>query len=210
MTDLIPLIGIIAIVVIAGILSNSFVKKFPQYSEKMKTIDFIFYVPLLCPAFCLFLYFINQYVLTRMVMFMDSLYKPSTYTPFLGDLGEIIDFADQNGWLPDIGSSSQFNEMAMTISTSNIFMWFGLLITTILIGIGFYRLFHLEQYSMRSIFLFHFIASVVTVITSFIFTSKALEIDDDGMWSVFPILALVILFVFVKRCYSALKQLKLD
>lgn len=207
MDDFIILIVAIIIAITTSLLCKKFKSKFPQYIGS-KVLWYIFLYPLLFPVYCLLLHYINQTILTRMVMFVDSLWKPSTYTPFLGDLGEIIDFADQNGWLPDIGTSPQVREMSSIIASSNVIVGLGLLAIVILICIGFYRTFHLEEYSIRSIFLFHLVASVVLIIISIIFTLKAIEINDDALWYSFPVMAVALALVFIKRYYNALKLLK--
>lgn len=209
MDELIILIVIVAIIiaVIVSLLCKRFENKFPQYIGN-KVVKDIFILPLLCPVYCLSLYYANQTILTRMVMLVDSLWKPSTYTPFLGDFGKIIDFADQNGWIPEIGTSPQVSEISLTIASSNVSIGLGLLIIVILISIGFYRTFHIEKYSVRSIFYFHLAASVVLIITSIIFTSKAIEINDDVLWYAFSIMAVVLALLLMKRYYNKLKQLK--
>lgn len=208
MTELTPIIiGLTVIVIIGTILSKNFIKKYPQYNEKKEVINYVFIIPLLYPLFCLCLYYLNQTILTQMVMFVDSLYKPSTYTPFLGDLGNIIDIAEQNAWLPEIGTSPEVSKMAKTIATSNMFIGIGLLIIVILIGIVFYRTFHFDEYSKKSICFFHIAASIVLIVTIIIFVSKACEIYADAIWFAFLVMGAALAFITMKWYYNKLKQL---
>lgn len=206
--SIILVIGFIIIVgvVITKLLYKKFVAKYPQYKEKEKAEILLFFYPLMLPMYCLILYIFNQTVLTRMVVFVDNLYKPSTYTPFLGDLGKIIDFADQNGWLPEIGTSSQAREMSLTIASSNVYVGLGLLIIVTLIGIGLYRTLHIGEYSIRSILFLHLAAFVTLIITSIIFALKAVEITDDAFWYFFPVICLMSL-LSIRRYYNELKRL---
>ena len=203
------IIGFIVFAIILTQLPKRFIAKYPQYKDNKKVQSFLT-SPIPNPFICLGLYYINQNILAGMVTFVDSLRMPSTYTPFLGDFGKIIDFIDENGWLPEIGRSQEISDAFMLISVNNTIIFLGFLIIIVLNGISIYRMFHLGQYSIQNMFRLNFLASIILIITSIIFTLNAVEIYDDGIW--YAILTVVILYAIasINVSYKGMQELKVN
>lgn len=204
------------LLIIACILTFIFFKrKFLKIylKEYTKEIDNIVLTPILFILASNFFYQGSDEFI-RMANNIDSLHNISTYTPFFGEIGQIVDIANQNGLFPEIERSESTLEYINSTVLLNNYSSIGVIIVISLALAIFYGLNNLGKFTKKHIYALYGVVSVILIIWSIILgncmnkLTYILSENGNSYYSIIaPIFALIILGINFKHFYNSLEKL---
>lgn len=177
----------IACIVVFFILRKQLKEKHPF--ESIKNVQFAIIIPML--QLLLFTTFIYEKggEIIKSAYLLDRMHNVSTYTPHLGTLGEIVDWANQNGLLPDIErSQNTIDFINLAGITNNITNW-GLLIVIVLVLLELYGALYVDKFTEKQMQIFFWGIFVVYLASTFSIVLCTVKIL--GMMSVEPSIKII-------------------
>ena len=209
------------IVIIAGIVVYFLIRK--QLREKytkdyVKSIRATVIVPILHIILFTAVIYAEGDDAAKGASRIDSLHNISTYTPYLGDLGEGLDIANQLGVLPDIERSQGTLEFISAARMATNAVTVGILIVIVLALAELYGVIRLGKFTKKQMLMFYGGISVTFIICSIVVAvwSKKLMVmlsfisnanDSNFIVFIFPAITLLMVgvpYIYYKRALDRL------
>lgn len=173
----------IACIVVFFILRKQLKEKHPF--ESIKNVQSVIIIPMLqLLLFTTFIYGKGGEII-KSAHLLDRMYNVSTYTPYLGSLGEVADWANQNGLLPDIErSQNTIDFINLAGITNNITNW-GLLIVIVLVLLELYGALYVNKFTEKQMQMFFwgilvvYLASTVSVVLCFVKIMEMMSVEPS-------------------------------
>lgn len=170
------------IIVIVGIVSYFLIRK--QLREKytkdyVKSIRATLIIPILHIILFAVIFYEEGASAAKGASKIDSLHDISTYTPYLGDLGEGLDIANQLGALPEIERSQSTLEYISAARMATNAVNIGMLIVIALSLAELYGVYQLGKFAKKQMLIFYGGISATFVICSImlgIWQSKLIKV----------------------------------
>lgn len=142
-------------------MKNRFLEVYPNGYNK--DINNIILSPILHLIVSYFLYEMATEAIT-LANKIDSLHNISTYSPYLGEFGQIVDIANQYGFLPEIERSEKTLEYIHSAILLYKFSQIGIIVNIFLVMIEFYGLYRWGKFSKILMYILYISISAVFVI----------------------------------------------
>lgn len=172
-------IGIVAYL----ILRKQILEKHPK--DFVDGIKFLLIVPIIQLLLLFFIYSAGNGCI-NVAGRIDNLHNVSTYTPYLGDLGEIVDFANQNGALPEIERSTSVISLIDSANTINLISIVSCILTIILIFIELYGVYRIGKLTKRQMRISNIAIALIFLVFS-IFLGRFLDMYVNLLSKIYPI-----------------------
>lgn len=172
-------IGIVAYL----ILRKQMLEKHPK--DFVDGIKFLLIVPIIQLLLLFFIYSAGNGCI-NVAGRIDNLHNVSTYTPYLGDLGEIVDFANQNGALPEIERSTSVISLIDSANTINLISIVSCILTIILIFIELYGIYRIGKLTKRQMRISNIAIALIFLVFS-IFLGRFLDMYVYLLSKIYPI-----------------------
>lgn len=209
------------ITIIAGIVAYILMRKQllkGHSNEYVKSIRATLVVPILQVIFFVIFFYSAGKEAIETTNNINDLHSISTYTPFLGDYGSIVDMAYQNGLISDIERSETTLEFIGAARIANNAVNIGFLIVIALALAELYGVFRFGRFSKKQMWMFYGVSSMVTIICGIllgIYMVKFMDILSSVMsgtnssvtFFIIPIQALLVVgipFIFYKKALNRL------
>lgn len=138
---------------------------------------------------------------------INSLHNVSTYTPYLGELGKLIDFANQNGAFPEIKRSILVVNVINLANITKQVAEIGSIITIILILLELYGTYNLGKLTIKQMKACHIVITLIFLTIS-IFFGRFMDVFLDLCSKVFseqdniPYIITIPIIIFLILCIS--------
>lgn len=127
-------------------LREQFLKKYSkEFTEKIK---WLLIIPIIQACLSIFSYIISNECID-IASKIDNLHNVSTYTPYLGELGNLVDFANQHGAFPEIEKSALVINFINNAKITEQIAKIGAVVTMILILLEIYGTYSLGKLTIR-------------------------------------------------------------
>lgn len=163
------------------LLRNQLLKIYSK--DTTEKIKWLLIIPIIQACLSVFSYFMGDACI-NIASKINRLHDISTYTPYLGWLGKLIDFANQNGAFPEIKRSILVVNFIDLANITDQVAEIGSIITIILILLELYGTYNLGKLTIKQMKVCHIVIALIFLIIS-IFFGRFIDIYAELLSKIF-------------------------